>query len=384
MKLKINWLILGGCVSFLMLLSCNKVNPKSSPTVLKDTISDKKDTITIKIDDYLTKLADFMSGKTAEGKFSEYSNDSDYVKFQKLLNKEWRELDSLKLTPISNWSKQEIPAGKSNTLFYPFAGGDFLYANAYFPNVSHTIMIGLEPAGFIHTLDTMSKDEVFAYLSAVHKSLFFSNKYGFFRTNSMKTEFGQKLVNGTIHPVLLHIARYNYDISEINYCNLDTSGNIIYTGATENHIGYEIKYTDGKSEKTLHYFSFDLYDGSMKRNQRLLPFVKKDGDNYLLLKSASYLPQYSTYKIITDFMLSQAVVIVQDDSGIPYKMLNNSDWKVSLFGDHTGNLPMFRNYNQKDLQEAYAQMNPKKNLPFEIGYNVTKGKTCIIIAEKNN
>lgn len=365
-----------------MITSCgnNKKTEKKSPS--EDTINVIHEKEPIKGDPNLTSLADFIAGNAVTGKFSAYTDDSNYMNFKHLLDLEWQELDSSKLTPITNWAREHVPQDKSGTLFYPFAGGDFLYANAYLPNVNHTIMIGLEPAGFIHPLDTMPKDVVFAYLSSLHKSLFFSNKYGFFRTKSMKTEFGQELVNGTIHPVLLHIARYGYEIMEIKYCNLDSAGNLEYVPAETKHIGYEISYTNGEEKKTVHYFSFDLYDGSMKRNQRILPFVQKDGDTYLLLKSASYLPQYSTYKIITEFMLKHSSVIVQDDSGIPYKLLNTPEWKLELYGEHTGNLSMFRNYNQKDLQEAFASQTEKRPLPFEIGYNVKRGETCIMVAEK--
>lgn len=370
-----------GCLIFLA--ACGNSKSQNPDNPKKDTTAQQQGPPPPPpADPGLTALAQFIAGLEAKEGYSAFAPDSDFVHYQRRINTDWRELDSSKLKPITTWAQSHVPQGKSDALFYPFAGGDFLYAHAYFPEVKHITMIGLEPAGTLPQLDSLTKDQVYAYLSALHKSLFFSNKYGFFRTNSMKTEFGQKLLNGTIHPVLLHIARYGHYITSVKYCNLDSLGNLQYVDAATKHIGYEIGYSDGKVAKTLHYFAFDLYDGSMERNQRILPFVQKDGDTYLLLKSASYLPQYSTYKIITHFMLQHSTAIVQDDSGIPFKMLNNPQWKLTLYGDYTRNLSMFHNYNQPDLAEAYANQQTKNTLPFEIGYNVTQGRTSIMVAER--
>lgn len=40
-----------------------------------------------------------------------------------------------------------LPENAPKTLLYPFAGGDFFYANLFYPNRDTIIMIGLEPVG---------------------------------------------------------------------------------------------------------------------------------------------------------------------------------------------------------------------------------------------
>ena len=78
-----------------------------------------------------------------------------------------------------------------------------------------------------------------------------------------------------------------------------------------------------------------------------------------------------------NYMLNTSSVIIQDDSGIPWSSLNNDAWDVQLWGNFTTVLPLFHNYNQPDLKEAYANRKEKRELPFFIGYNVSIGTSNI-------
>ena len=61
----------------------------------------------------------------------------------------WEELKKQFGEVISGWvtEKKYLNDNSPKTLFYPFAGGDFYYANLFYPNRDTIIMIGLEPCG---------------------------------------------------------------------------------------------------------------------------------------------------------------------------------------------------------------------------------------------
>ena len=65
-------------------------------------------------------------------------------------------------------------------------------------------------------------------------------------------------------------------------------------------------------------------------------------------------------------MLEHSEVIVQDDSGIPYRLFDKSRWDISLFGTYRYPLPGMGVYPQQDLIRAYA--GGSEHLPFAYGY----------------
>ena len=65
---------------------------------------------------------------------------------------------------------------RQKTLFYPFAGADFIYADAFFGEVDNMILIGQQDAGTLPDFDAMSQYEIKEYLNAIYNSLSISNR----------------------------------------------------------------------------------------------------------------------------------------------------------------------------------------------------------------
>ncbi|MEI9892358.1 MAG: hypothetical protein WDN28_00105 [Chthoniobacter sp.] len=74
----------------------------------------------------------------------------------------------------------------------------------------------------------------------------------------------------------------------------------------------------GKGQ-TLYYFKTDLSNGG--GNASFLAFCKHHGPGASLLKSASYLMHEESFSTIRNFLLANSTLIIQDDSGIPYRAL---------------------------------------------------------------
>ena len=336
-----------------------------------------------KVDAELDDLAHLLAGLPTNEHYKNIADTGFYRKYKSSMDFEWNKLEKEMVQPILAWQKDNINQTlKGNkTCFYPFSGADFLYANLFFPDADNYILIGLEPAGSISDPSKMSKEDLSNYLYSNDNAMGMSHDKGFYRTNSMRVDFSKKHLNGTVHNILFYVARRGYKVTGIDYFDLDTNtGAPRYTkavfGEKNPKYGVKVKYTDDKGgDKAIYYMKYDLWNPNFEKRQELLKFVDSFGGHYLFLKAASYLSQYPGYTIIHDYMLKSSTLVVQDDSGIPYKSFNNGEWDIHLYGNFETVLPLFHNYNQPDLKAAYDKLSEIKRLPFQIGYNVSLGES---------
>ena len=74
------------------------------------------------------------------------------------VSKQFSGFTKSKMEPITNWVKENkmIPENYScKTLFYPLAGADFVYADAFFSDVRNYILVGLEKPGYLPNYDQL-------------------------------------------------------------------------------------------------------------------------------------------------------------------------------------------------------------------------------------
>ena len=77
-------------------------------------------------------------------------------------------------------------------------------------------------------------------------------------------------------------------------------------------------------------------------------------------------------------------VIVQDDTGIPLKDLDE-DFKIHLFGNYVGPYGKeWAGYFQKNLYKMYQEKSPKSKLPFCYGYGCGRNPVAILSATRKN
>jgi hypothetical protein len=75
--------------------------------------------------------------------------------------------------------------------------------------------------------------------------------------------------------------------------------------------------------------------------------------------------------VIRNLVLNGSSTVLQDDSGLPYKLYTDPPWKVQLFGNYNKPIRPFLWLEQKDLRQAYQTGNPKP-LNFHVGYGVAQ------------
>ena len=84
---------------------------------------------------------------------------------------------------------------------------------------------------------------------------------------------------------------------------------------------------------------------------------------------------------IRSYILANSRAILQDDSGIPWKLFNDSLHTVTLYGAYTGTISLFPTYVQPDLDNAYkANPSQVRALPFGIGYKYVLGESNLMLS----
>lgn len=325
------------------------------------------------------RFCDLLSGDTTKITAG-LKNSNIWLKYARGTNMKWNSLHNRISKPISNWvtqSKLEV-ANEPKTLIYPFAGGDFYYSHMFFPKQDTVIMVGLEPAGYLFDIDTANPFKLEKYLTNLEQALYFPHKLGFFRTLSMEVDFTKGYLNGTIHTCLYYMAKFGYKIEYIKAFDIDSKGNPINEVelGVKNHkkmairIGFKSKDGSGNT-KVLIYISGDLSDKGLSTGSKsagIYHFLNSRKQIVSFFKAASYLMHNDYFSKIRSIMTKNSKRILQDDSGIPYSILKSSGFEVTLLGQYTHTIQLFRTRVQKDMKAEYSLKKPVK-LPFNIGYN---------------
>jgi hypothetical protein len=297
----------------------------------------------------------------------------------------WRLLMQNLGTPIATWvsEKNYIPSNAPKTLLYPFAGGDFFYANLFYPNRDTVIMIGLEPVGTVFEAKSVDKTKLEDYLTTLDRCMFYPHKLGFFRTLSMDDDFAHELMNGTLHTFMFYLARNGFDLHYVEYFNLDDQGNSVAVEPGAEAKGLKIGYSNknDKQVRQLVYLSQDISNTANQKAPGTINYLKKRGHVVSFFKAASYLMYKDYFSDITNVVLDQSKIILQDDSGMPLVSMQKGGFSTEIFGEYKKTIDLFSNYFQKDMRAEYESKKPAK-LPFTIGYNAEFGECNLQLGTK--
>ena len=362
--------------------SCN--SKKTETVAAVDTNAKVSDVKKLAVDADLTAFARYIAG------VHDANNDSlEQSEFWKLhaakTDLRWRLLMQNVGTPISTWvtEKNYLGSKAPKTLLYPFAGGDFFYANLFYPNRDTVIMIGLEPVGGEFGVKQVESAKLEDYLTTLDRCMFYPHKLGFFRTLSMDDDFAHELMNGTFHTFLFYLARNGFDLHYVEYFNVDAQGNSVAVEPGAEAKGLKIGYSN-KSDKTvkqLVYISQDISNTANQKSPGTINYLKQRGSVVSFFKAASYLMYKDYFSDITNVVLGQSKIILQDDSGMPLAAMKQGGFEAEVLGEYTKTINLFSNYFQKDMREEYVSKKPAK-LPFTIGYNAEFGECNLQLGTK--
>jgi hypothetical protein len=297
----------------------------------------------------------------------------EYRAHQKTLQEQWNFCREIRYKAMQRWASDHLaryPATRG-VLRYLFGGPDFVNAYAFFPDTRVMVLGGLEPVGEVPPPEALSPESLGPALQALDEALHTSLFAGYFITTEMKPQLAAGAFRGVL-PVL--------------YTELALTGNSIDSVSMERHFGSPgvriIYHRPGGPQQTLWYFQADLSNG--KECRRFLAWLGELGPGASYLKAASYLLPLDSFSETRNFLTRTSELILQDDSGLPYRCFLPGEWRLSLYGIYTDPLPIFKLQRDPALTEAYASPLRIGSLPFGAGYHVNSSDANLLMAVREN
>lgn len=301
-------------------------------------------------------IARFLAGrpvKNGETLSKWQRTNGDYHTHALNFDYEWRTFAAKRTTRQSNYYRDTLKPliGSPSTIFYPFGGPDILHATSMFPNASTYVLIGLESVGAIPDLASSNPNPLLGRLAAVLDEPI---RHGYFITKEMR-------VAPPVTPILL--------------TSLGLMGARVESAQSINAGGYpgvefRFKAANGSSKKVI-YVSGNLSNSGL--NSSFQSWLGSFSGSTAYFKAASYLMHDPAFSSIRSWVLGNCKAIVQDDSGIPFKYYDSSNWNTTLLGTYDRPIPFFAKWKQSDLSAAYDAIGGQgPKIPFGSGYHLRK------------
>ncbi len=300
----------------------------------------------------------------------------------------WNKLDTKQLDLVKAFANTEVvPLTGTAPLFYPFSGPDFLYAHALFPNASSYVLTGLEPVGAVPMLDQFNPAELNASLADLRKSLHAILSFSFFKTIDMKVDFKRSRFQGVVPVLMTFAAKSGYDVSSVSFFVLHQDGSKCQTDAANlvkvaagdiPGVTLALKQTNATASTSLTYMSSDIGDGGIVKTPQYEALVRALKPGATFIKSASFLMHKSYFSKIRSLILEVSPIVLEDDSGIPYKNFDAGLWQAKFYGSYFQPIPLFANFNQPNLGAAFKQVGATP-LAFPIGYRSSKANSALLL-----
>lgn len=310
--------------------------------------------------------AHFLAGMPVTGALEPLTHDPVWQEHARAMDEAWLKKQQLQIAPIRDWMTANAAEyyNSNATMYYMFAGPDFLYANIFFPNARTYILAGLEPIGQVPDLTRLPPGTLGGNFAILRDSMSSILRFQYFITKDMRTGLGRGNVNGTLPILYVFLARLGYTILDVAPVSTPTGG-------------VKITFTQSGEPQTLYYFKTDLSGG----NSPFLRWCAERGPGLSLLKAASFLLHGEGFSGVRNFLLQNSRVIVQDDSGIPLRAFPKG-WKVDCYGRYTPHKGEFEKYHQPDLAALYAKNPPPPLLGFAFGYHWQKEDGILMLASR--
>lgn len=311
------------------------------------------------------ETARFLAGMPVEGPLAPLMDTPQWQQHAQAMDEAWAKKERQQILPIRNWMANNATEFfiSSDPMYYMFAGPDFLYANPFFPASNTYVLAGLEPIGQLGDLTKFPPDAVVGNLGVLRASLSNILRFQYFITKDMRAELGKDGVSGTLPLLYVFIVRMGNTVIDSERLTSPAEG-----------VKITFRSADGQRTQTLFYFKTDLSDG----NSAFLKWCATRGHGNSLLKAASYLMHGGGFSGVKNFLLQNSKVIIQDDSGIPFRDFPKG-WSVNVFGHYVPHRTDFAKYWQPDLA-AFLTQNPPGELGFAFGYHWQREEGVMMMA----
>ena len=328
-------------------------------------------------------LAQFVSGLNNSVYSLPPAQQETWARHAEISTAGWASAQGRYLDPIGNWRDRTFdPSAATDLAFYPFSGPDAANVLAFFPHARQYVLMGLEPVGCV---PAGLADYNAVYFSALRRSLDAILTVNFFRTKDMQEDFGSENLRGVLPVLLFMVARSGYAVTDVTRVTITPAGAVervpsYVPGQTS---GVSIRFVDAhQSTRELFYFSANLLDSHLRRRPGTMKYLANLPQANTLIKSASYLLHTPYFSMVRDAILLKSRLIVEDDSGIPFRFFDASSWDVRLYGTYKEPITLFRKWHQVDLETAFASTRDVRPLGFAIGYRHVRESNLLVATHR--
>jgi len=322
--------------------------------------------------------------------FDRLLESAAFLEHQKWMATRWGLMRS-RIAAIELWRAREVKiTGASNrTLLYPFSGPDFINAYALFPDHPLYIFFSLERPGNLPDLESVTFEQFGDLLRDVRHAFRDIFERNYFITDYMSKQLTTPWIRGSVPIIATMMALMRLRIVRIEpidlYPELTASYEAMESRRPRKLLrGVRLDFIDGQAVplRQLYYFSLDATDKALEFYPGFLDWVAGQRPASVLLKSASYLLHDGQFEKTRALILQHSDYVIQDDTGIPYRLLKDSPWQVRLYGHYTKPIKGLRYGYQADLESAYRAKARRSELPFPFGYHWRGKQSGLLIATR--
>lgn len=338
-----------------------------------------------------TATAQILAGITpnpSEAALNRLVETDVFKEHQQWMTGSWNQVRG-RIQTIDKWRTQEIriPGAQKKALVYPFSGPDFLNAYNFFPDHSRYVFFSLERPGTLPDLESVTHVQFTKLLQDVRSAFRDIFERNYFITSYMTKQLTTPWIRGTVPVMATMMALMNRRIIRIEPLDLFPDLTRAYDLPEAKRppvlmraVRIEFANPNSAGSQQLYYVSLDATDKALEFYPDFLSWVTQYKPATVLIKSASYLLHDHQFSKTRAMLLDAADVVVQDDTGIPYRYISQNPWQVKLYGRYSKPIrPMSYGY-QKDLEAAFNSRHEQAPLPFPFGYHWRGQQSGLIIA----
>ncbi|HON78685.1 MAG TPA: hypothetical protein PK544_09365 [Spirochaetota bacterium] len=331
-------------------------------------------------------LARFLGGMTVQedSNLKKAAATGAFRTHRQTMDRFWDQVKKRNISKISPWRDDHIPVScRTNTVFYPLSGADFVNLYTFFPRAKSYIMASVEDQGPIPQPHTLTPGRLKTGLGSIRQCIASIASINYLLTRDQRIATRNTSLPGTMPVLLAVMARLELHITDVQQITIGADGRIRkHEGPSAPRPGHDeisgcrILFNNGNApQQELVYLSMRLSSSSFDEGRAGRNFLASLGDLNTFTKSAIYLLQLPGFRNVCRFIMERSVLVLQDYSGIPYRYFSEAEWDIRLFGSYRGPVG-FGNYpnppRQPDLIRAYRTGRPP--LPFHFGYGTIQGK----------
>jgi hypothetical protein len=293
---------------------------------------------------------------------------------------------------MTRWREDAIRSACAapGTLLYPFSGPDFMNAYILFPDCKNYILFGLELPGEVPEIEKFEHAKLGRLLADVRVAVGDLVERNYFITSRMSRQLHTSQLKGTVPVLIASMALAGVEVKAIEPLELPVAAHpedehdaqaVVKPLRKLRAVQITFQRPGASKPQTLQYFSIDATNTGLAPYPEFLAYLRSAKPAPMLIKSASYLLQDKQFRTMRDTLLDTAEFLVQDDTGMPYDVLQKNGWKVRLYGGYRKPIYPFHWAYQANLDAAYKTA-PAAELPFSFSYHWNGGKSNAMVARR--